>query len=126
MRAQSVLVQVLLCEMATRALPFRGSLGTIFEAVLNRAPSPNSPQSGRAGGTRTNYQPALRRIGFALPACLHMRAELQRLKSAIRIRRHISAVSAEGNIQPQAIVSPRPLAAAQPWWARSGAHGGMG
>ena len=63
---------VLLYEMATGALPFRGDTsGMIFEAVLPGSRTSDTPQSGRTRGTGTNHQPGPREGSRpALPACL--------------------------------------------------------
>jgi len=119
---------VLLYEMATGAMPFRGDTsGMIFEAVLNRAPVP-------AIRLNPDVPAELERIinralekdrDLRYQHASDMRAELQRLKRDTDSSRHISAIGAEGTSAPGAIVQPTPtsgsttmVAAAPqwPWW----------
>ena len=118
---------VLLYEMATGALPFRGDTsGMIFEAVLNRAPpsplrlNPDVPAELERIIDRALEKDRDLRYQHASD----MRVELQRLKRDTDSSRHISAVSAEGTSVPQTIVRPistsssATVVAAQhrPWW----------
>jgi serine/threonine protein kinase len=119
---------VLLYEMATGAMPFRGDTsGMIFEAVLNRAPVP-------AIRLNPDVPAELERIinralekdrDLRYQHASDVRAELQRLKRDTDSSRHISPVGAEGTSAPRAIVQPTPtsgsatvVAAApqRPWW----------
>jgi eukaryotic-like serine/threonine-protein kinase len=119
---------VLLYEMATGALAFRGDTsGTIFEAVLNRAPVP-------AVRLNPDVPAELERIinralekdrDLRYQHASDIRAELQRLKRDTDSSRHIAAVGVEETSTPQTIVPPTPssgsapvVVAAQqrPWW----------
>src|SRR5215470_3569066 len=98
---------VLLYEMATGALPFRGDTsGMIFEAVLNRAPvppirlNPDVPAELERIINRALEKDRDLRYQHASD----MRAELQRLKRDTDSHRHISAVITEGTSAPQAAV----------------------
>jgi serine/threonine protein kinase len=114
---------VLLYEMATGALPFRGDTsGMIFEAVLNRAPVP-------AIRLNPDVPAELERIinralekdrDLRYQHASDMRAELQRLKRDTDSSRHISAPSGETPAATSATVpatsatSSTTLAAAAP------------
>jgi serine/threonine protein kinase len=100
---------VLLYEMATGALPFRGDTsGMIFEAVLNRAPvppvrlNPDVPAELERIINRALEKDRDLRYQHASD----MRAELQRLKRDTDSSRHVLAVSEEGTSAPQATVPP--------------------
>jgi serine/threonine protein kinase len=89
---------VLLYEMATGALPFRGDTsGIIFEAILNRAPvppvrfNPDMPAELERIVNRALEKDRDLRYQHASD----MRAELQRLKRDTDSSRHISATSGE-------------------------------
>jgi Tol biopolymer transport system component len=100
---------VLLYEMATGALPFRGDTsGMIFEAVLNRAPvppvrlNPDVPAEMERIINRALEKDRDLRYQHASD----MRAELQRLKRDTDSSRRISAVSEEDSSAPQATTRP--------------------
>jgi len=119
---------VLLYEMATGALPFRGETsGMIFEAVLNRAPVP-------AIRLNPDVPAELERIinralekdrDLRYQHASDMRAELQRLKRDTDSSRHLSAASGEVAAaapetgQPTHTTSSTTLVAVapqRPWW----------
>ena len=98
---------VLLYEMATGALPFRGDTsGVIFEAVLNRAPvppvrlNPDVPAELERIINRALEKDRDLRYQHASD----MRAELQRLKRDTDSSRHVLTVGEEGTSGSQATV----------------------
>ena len=100
---------VLLYEMATGALPFRGDTsGMIFEAVLNRAPvppvrlNPDVPAELERIINRALEKDRDLRYQHASD----MRAELQRLKRDTDSSRHISTVREEETSAPQVAIHP--------------------
>ena len=100
---------VLLYEMATGALPFRGDTsGMIFEAVLNRAPvppvrlNPDVPAELERIINRALEKDRDLRYQHASD----MRAELQRLKRDTDSSRHISTVREEETSAPQVTIHP--------------------
>ena len=119
---------VLLYEMATGALPFRGDTsGMIFEAVMNRAPvppvrlNPDVPAELERIINRALEKDRDLRYQHASD----MRAELQRLKRDTDSSRHISSASGEIAASTPAVAQPvqntsssTVVAAApqRPWW----------
>ena len=119
---------VLLYEMATGALPFRGDTsGMIFEAVMNRAPvppvrlNPDVPAELERIINRALEKDRDLRYQHASD----MRAELQRLKRDTDSNRHISSTSGEIAASIPAVAQPAQntssstvVAAApqRPWW----------
>ena len=119
---------VLLYEMATGALPFRGDTsGMIFEAVMNRAPvppvrlNPDVPAELERIINRALEKDRDLRYQHASD----VRAELQRLKRDTDSSRHISSASGEIAVPTPAVAQPAQnsssstvVAAApqRPWW----------
>jgi len=119
---------VLLYEMATGALPFRGDTsGMIFEAVMNRAPvppvrlNPDVPVELERIINRALEKDRDLRYQHASD----VRAELQRLKRDTDSSRHISSASGEiaaptpAVAQPAQNTSSSTVVAAvpqRPWW----------
>jgi eukaryotic-like serine/threonine-protein kinase len=119
---------VLLYEMSTGALPFRGDTsGMIFEAVLNRAPvppirlNPDVPAELERIINRALEKDRDLRYQHASD----LRAELQRLKRDTDSSRHISipsgevATAAPATVQAASATSSAAVAAAapqRPWW----------
>jgi len=119
---------VLLYEMATGALPFRGDTsGMIFEAVMNRAPvppvrlNPDVPVELERIINRALEKDRDLRYQHASD----VRAELQRLKRDTDSSRHISSASGEIAAPTAAVAQPAQntssatvVAAApqRPWW----------
>ena len=119
---------VLLYEMATGALPFRGDTsGMIFEAVMNRAPvppvrlNPDVPAELERIINRALEKDRDLRYQHASD----VRAELQRLKRDTDSSRHISSASGEIAASTPAVAQPAQnsssstvVAAApqRPWW----------
>ena len=119
---------VLLYEMATGALPFRGDTsGMIFEAVMNRAPvppvrlNPDVPAELERIINRALEKDRDLRYQHASD----MRAELQRLKRDTDSSRHVSSASGEIAASTPAVAQPAQntssstvVAAApqRPWW----------
>jgi serine/threonine protein kinase len=119
---------VLLYEMATGALPFRGDTsGMIFEAVMNRAPvppvrlNPDVPVELERIINRALEKDRDLRYQHASD----VRAELQRLKRDTDSSRHISSASGEIAAPTPAVAQPAQntssstvVAAApqRPWW----------
>jgi eukaryotic-like serine/threonine-protein kinase len=111
---------VVLYEMATGELPFRGeSNGVIFEAILNRAPAPMSR-------VNPNVAPALEAIvhkalekdrNLRYQHAAEMRSDLQRLKRDLDSGHSGSAPSAYATPPAQSAASGAPSAS-----AAAGAH----
>src|SRR5246127_1427480 len=128
---------VLLYEMSTGALPFRGDTsGVIFDAVLNRAPippvrlNPDVPAELERIVDRALEKDRDLRYQHASD----MRAELQRLKRDTDSSRHVSAASADessgsqapaqattGSGSAQVVVAAQP----RPWWRGAAAMGAL-
>src|SRR5262245_43308159 len=121
---------VLLYEMATGALPFRGDTsGMIFESVLNRAPVPPIRLN-------PDVPPELERIinralekdrELRYQHASDMRAELQRLRRDTDSSRRVLAVSGDGDSSPQAVIQSPASGSARvvatwkrPWWHGAG------
>ena len=107
---------VLLYEMATGALPFRGDTsGMIFEAVMNRAPvppvrlNPDVPAELERIINRALEKDRDLRYQHASD----MRAELQRLKRDTDSSRHISSASGEMAAATPAAAQPTQSASAR-------------
>ncbi len=118
---------VLLYEMATGALPFRGDTsGMIFEAVLNRAPAPpvRFNPDVPAELERIINRALEKDRDLRYQHASDMRAELQRLKRDTDSNRQMSASSGEvaaaaPTVQPAHTASSATVAAAAPqrtWW----------
>jgi len=119
---------VLLYEMATGALPFRGDTsGMIFEAVMNRAPvppvrlNPDVPAELERIINRALEKDRDLRYQHASD----VRAELQRLKRDTDSSRHISSASGEIAAPTAAVAQPAQntssatvvgAAPQRPWW----------
>jgi serine/threonine protein kinase len=128
---------VLLYEMSTGALPFRGDTsGVIFDAVLNRAPippvrlNPDVPAELERIVDRALEKDRDLRYQHASD----MRAELQRLKRDTDSSRHVSAASTDessgsqapaqsttGSGSAQVVVAAQP----RPWWRGAAAMGAL-
>jgi eukaryotic-like serine/threonine-protein kinase len=100
---------VVLYEMATGTLPFRGeSSGVIFDGIMNRAPlpplrlNPDLPLKLEDIVNRALEKDKNLRYQHAS----EMRAELQRLKRDTDSGRQVSAVSAESAVSVPAVVQP--------------------
>jgi serine/threonine protein kinase len=117
---------VLLYEMATGALPFRGDTsGMIFEAVLNRAPVPPIRLNPDVPGEleRIINRALEKDRDLRYQHASDMRVELQRLKRDTDSSRNVSAVSAAATSLPQTTSQPPPSGSAtavatqqRPWW----------
>lgn len=100
---------VVLYEMATGTLPFRGeSSGVIFDSILNRAPvppvrlNPDLPPKLEDIVNRALEKDKNLRYQHAS----EMRAELQRLKRDTDSGRQVSAAGAESAVSVPAVVQP--------------------
>jgi serine/threonine protein kinase len=120
---------VVLYEMATGQLPFRGdSTATTFDAILNRAPVP-------ALRLNADVPPKLEDIidkalekdrTLRYQVAPEMRADLQRLKRDIDSSRQVFTVSAGSGALAPAVPEPAHTRQTTDWGCRGGNRGSAG